>query len=218
MRQLVLFSTAASSFLASSRSASRASISRPTAASKVRMFSVSSAIDVCSTNSTCEQRITTPRLPFAVPRGVPRLHLVPPKNHSVRDWSRCAQCFKLNRGRSRRLIALNRCPRRIERPDCELASRQRPSFIRSIAESRCAMLEKIVANLSCPSRSHNKCAPGGLGIAERTGERIMARKPYAPQINLGLGNVAGKFTTLETGIRSGKFARERLNLLRKYRI
>jgi len=51
-------------------------------------------------------------------------------------------------GRSRRLITLSRSsPHRVERPDRELTPRQRPS----VAESRGAKSETIVANLSGPS-------------------------------------------------------------------
>jgi len=46
----------------------------------------------------------------------------------------------------------------------------------------------------------------------------MARRPYATQINLGFRNPAREFMNFETGVSSGNFARERLNLLRKYGI
>jgi hypothetical protein len=109
-------------------------------------------------------------------------------------------------------------PSRIERPDRELASRQRPPFIPVHGQELLRQVGKNCRQLEVSISLARYCASPGLRITERTGEQVMARRPYATKINLGFGNVAGKFANVETGIRSGNFARERLNLLRKYGI
>ena len=98
------------------------------------------------------------------------------------------------------------------------ASRQRPSFI--TVHSR-ESLRHVGKNCCQPELSiplAHQCAPAGLGVAERPREQVMTRRPHATQINLGFSNLLRECMDFETGFRSGNFAGERLNLLRKYGI
>jgi hypothetical protein len=74
-------------------------------------------------------------------------------------------------------------PRGIERPDRKLASGQRPPFIPVHSGELLRHVGKNYRQLELTIPLAQQCAPPGLGIAERSGEQIMARKPYATKIN-----------------------------------
>jgi hypothetical protein len=102
-----------------------------------------------------------------------------------------------------------------ERPDRELASRQRPPFVPIHSRESLRHVGKNCCQFELSIPLAQQCAPAGLGIAERAGEQIMARKPYATKINLSFSNSAREFMNFETTVRSGNFPRQCCNLFRK---